>query len=581
MPYSHRSRTERQIAIARVLMAFFALTAVWLDPAERAHYPGSAYVLMAVYVAYALVVLLLVTRISMGLEQMRIVTHGIDIAVFSAIIYLTEGPTSLFFVLFVFTLITATMRWQGRGALVTAVVTLVAFFVLSLLGAYVHHYREPDVAEFVIGIVYLAVVGWLLSFLGLYETQLRNEMGRLAVWSRDEPPDYPREDARSRMLAHAAEAMGAPRLVFTWEDREDPWLNIALVGERDTVLSRAAPDEFSPLVASDLEEVAFLCPNVRGGPGVLTIYGTDRDLGRRCGAPVNRAFADRFEMRSVVSVPVGLDESVARLFFLDKPRLASDDLTLAAVIATAVGLLMAESHLQDRLREAAAFEERVSLARDLHDGVLQSLTGTALQLATAGRLLESDVPAAQGVIETIQRSLTIEQRDLRLFVDQLKPGHEMLEEAAPDLRIRFLELRENISSRWKLDVEMVFEDRSAPSSGSDGLAQDVYFIVSEGLVNSARHARATRARATVRQMTDRFEIQLEDDGIGFRFQGRHDAASLRGLRAGPVALMQRVEARGGTLVVDSSLEGSCIEITLPFDALDTTSREAPHPRGAP
>ena len=90
----------------------------------------------------------------------------------------------------------------------------------------------------------------------------------------------------------------------------------------------------------------------------------------------------------------------ARLFFLDKPHLTSDDLALADIIATGVGLLMAESRLEERLRESAAFEERVRLARDLHDGVLQSLTGIALQLETARRLLEGDVPAARGVIET-------------------------------------------------------------------------------------------------------------------------------------------------------------------------------------
>ncbi len=581
MPYSHRSGAERQIAIGRVLLASFALTAVWLDPAERSHYPDSAYLLLAVYVVYAFGVAVLEPRLHLRLERLRIVTHVIDIAVFSALIYLTEGPTSLFFVLFVFTLITATLRWQWRGALWTTVVTLLAFSGLGMLSAYAHHDPNFEVAEFVIGIVYLAVVGWLLSYLGMHEARLRREMGQLAVWSRDVQPDYPIKDARSRMLAHAADAMGAPRVILTWEDRDEPWLNIAVGEGGRTTHSRAAPGEFSPLLAPGLEAAAFLCLDARGGPGVLTTYTSDRELRRRRVAPVNQAFADRFEMGSVISAPVGDDENVARLFFLDKPRLTSDDLTLAEVIATAVGLLMADARLKNRLRESAAFEERVSLARNLHDGVLQSLTGTALQLETARRLLESDVSAARGVIETIQRSLTFEQRDLRLFVDQLKPGHEVLEEAAPDLHARLFELRDSISDSWNLEVEMAFEDLGALPSGSDGLAQDVYFIVREGLVNSARHAGGTRARASVRSKSDRFDIQLEDDGHGFPFRGRHDAASLENLRAGPVALMQRVEARGGTLAIDSSVAGSCIEITLPFDARATASRETPHRRDGP
>ena len=43
-----------------------------------------------------------------------------------------------------------------------------------------HHDPNFEVAEFVIGIVYLAVVGWLLSFLGMHEARLRGEMGQLA-----------------------------------------------------------------------------------------------------------------------------------------------------------------------------------------------------------------------------------------------------------------------------------------------------------------------------------------------------------------------------------------------------------------
>jgi len=571
MPDSHRSRVEQQIAIGRVLLASFALVAVWLDPAERSHYPAAAYGVLAAYVVYAVLVVLLVPRLLLRGGRLQILTHAIDIAVFSALIYLTEGPTSLFFVLFVFTLITAAMRWQWRGAVWTTVVTLFAFSGLGMLSAYVHHDPEFEVAEFVIGIVYLAVVGWLLSYLGMHEARLRNEMDQLAVWSRDARSDSPLDDPRSRMLVHAAEAMGAPRVILTWEDRDEPWLNLTVVEAHITTHYRAAPDEYSPLLAPDLEQSAFICPDVRGGSAVLTTYNKEGELRRRRGMPLNQALADRFKMGAVLSARVRLDEGAGRLFFLDKPHLTSDDMRLAEVIAAGVGLLMVESRLHDRLRESAAFEERASLARDLHDGVLQALTGSALQLETARRLLETDVPAAQGVIESVQRSLTAEQRDLRLFVDQLKPGHEALEGAGPDLHGRLLELRESISDRWNLEVQVEFEELDAKSSGSAGLDQDVYFIVREGLVNSARHAHATLARAGVSSTGDGFEIRLEDNGRGFPFRGRHDAASLVGLGAGPVALMQRVEARGGTLAIDSSSTGSCIEIMLPCGADDGRS----------
>ncbi len=386
----------------------------------------------------------------------------------------------------------------------------------------------------------------------------------MATWSEDTTSGVTEEARRDRMLAHAANIMGSPRVLFVWEDDEEPLLRIAL-WDGSTTLSGAASDEFSPLVRADLKEAIFLSPDVRAELEVVTILDGDDESRGRPGAPIHRAFADRFDMGPVISAPVSVVGTWGRLFFLDKPNPSLDDLMLASVVAAGIGMMMEESRLQARLRESAAYEERVRLAADLHDGVLQSLTGTALQLETARRLLERDFPAAQDLIQSVQQSLATEQRDLRLFVDQLKPRDTMERAVAPDLPARLQELSASISRQWGLEVETVLEDPSIPGIVTDDLAADVYLIVREGLINSARHAHATQARATIRSKTETLEVLIEDNGTGFPFRGRHDLASLRAMGTGPVALMQRVAARGGTLVVDSGVAGSRVEIDLPLD----------------
>lgn len=578
--YSHRTRTERQIAIGRALLAVFAFGAVSLDPAERVHFVPALYALIGAYVVYAIVVALLVPRAALYLERLQIVTHAIDIVVFSVFVFFTDGPTSLYFVFFVFVVIMATLRWQWRGVLGTALVTIVAFLGLGIVTAFVRG-GEVEFNEIIIGVVYLGILAWLLTFLGLHEARLRQDVGRLAVWSQDVMLDEMEEAGHGRMLAHASKTMGAPRLVFAREDEEEPWLQIALWEDGHTTHSRAAPDEYSPLVPADLKETTFLCPDARGGHKVFTMYGEGHDLRRGRGTPVHQAFADRFDIGPVISAPVNVAEGRARLFFLDKRHMSADDLMMADVVARGVGLRVEESRLLARLRESAVYEERVRLARDLHDGVLQSLTGNAIQLETARRLLERDVPAAQEVIKSIQGSLAADQRDLRLFVDQLKPRQTIEGAMAPDLHARLLELRESISHQWGLEVDMVFEDLGTPDTATDGLAADVYLLVREGLVNSARHAHATRARAVVRSKTDSLEIEVDDDGTGFPFLGRRDAALLKTLGVGPIALLQRVAARGGTLVVDSSVTGSRVEISLPLIIRDTASPKAEGPPDVP
>ena len=60
----------------------------------------------------------------------------------------------------------------------------------------------------------------------------------------------------------------------------------------------------------------------------------------------------------------------------------SDDLVLGAIVARQTASQMDQFYLLKQLQQTAAMEERVRLARDLHDGLLQSLTAAALQLQT-------------------------------------------------------------------------------------------------------------------------------------------------------------------------------------------------------
>src|SRR4030067_454383 len=72
-------------------------------------------------------------------------------------------------------------------------------------------------------------------------------------------------------------------------------------------------------------------------------------------------------------------------------------------------------------QQAAPMDERIRLARDLHDGVLQSLTGAALQLQTVGRLFAEDPQAARNRLQEIQNLLAEAQRELRFFIQRLTP----------------------------------------------------------------------------------------------------------------------------------------------------------------
>src|SRR5207244_1018734 len=105
-----------------------------------------------------------------------------------------------------------------------------------------------------------------------------------------------------------------------------------------------------------------------------------------------------------------------------------------------------------RLRQAAATEERVRLSRDLHDGVLQSLTGAALKLETAQRLLDKQPAAARQRLAEIQHLIADEQRNLRFFIRDgtLDPLSAAAGDMSLETRLRLMAQR--LEDVWGLRV---------------------------------------------------------------------------------------------------------------------------------
>jgi signal transduction histidine kinase len=209
--------------------------------------------------------------------------------------------------------------------------------------------------------------------------------------------------------------------------------------------------------------------------------------------------------------------------------------------------------------EAAGTEERIRVARDLHDGVLQSLTGVGLRLAAVRSLLEKDPRAARESLESVQRLLTLEQRDLRFFIQELKPKPRS--QAEVSLAFRVTELVHRIELEWGLRAELRADGLEDPMP--EALAREVYNVVRESLVNAARHGEASAVRLVIRREGDRLFITVADNGRGFPFEGRLTHAELAAGNVGPRNLFERVAALGGKLELESGAVGARLEIDLP------------------
>jgi signal transduction histidine kinase len=240
----------------------------------------------------------------------------------------------------------------------------------------------------------------------------------------------------------------------------------------------------------------------------------------------------------------------------------ADDVMLGQVVVQHVVAHMEHLFLQHRLQQAAIMEERVRFARDLHDGVLQSLTGTALQLQAVRRLLRDDPATAIERLDEIQHLIVAEQRDLRSYIRELKPAALLAGQVQAGLAPALRSLAARVERQWGLVVDLDLRGDTW-DAGTGGLGHHVTHILHEALVNAARHGGASAARVHVEERGDHVAITVSDNGHGFPFRGRHDLGELAAMAAGPVSLRERVTALRGTLAVESSPAGAHIEITLP------------------
>ena len=165
-----------------------------------------------------------------------------------------------------------------------------------------------------------------------------------------------------------------------------------------------------------------------------------------------------------------------------------------------------------RVRGEAVEDERSRLARDLHDGVLQALTGVTLQLDAAAKLVATDPDGARTHLAAIGELVAAEQRELLAFIHRLKPSVAKSMASPAELSVTLEKLRERADHLAGLRVHLTVNGHSSfPRSIGD----DIYRIVQEGLANIARHAHAQSARVAVTIRFDQIRIAISDDGCGF------------------------------------------------------------------
>ena len=267
-----------------------------------------------------------------------------------------------------------------------------------------------------------------------------------------------------------------------------------------------------------------------------------------------------FRERALVAVLGISGEWSGRLFILD-PGTRTDTRTVdwLATLAAHLAPALYSLYLLRRLRSRVTVVERTRLARELHDGLIQTLVGVEMQLAAIKRRAAAGHSVNPGEIERAQEQLHGEVVNARELMERLKP----VTVNPADLTGRLADLAE----RFRRDTGIETEFVSAVDEELDmspRLARELVRIAQEALANIRKHSGASQVVVRFAASATNWTLGIDDDGRGFDPAGRHTLDDLDRTRRGPALIKERVRGIRGDMVLDSGPgRGTSLQIDIP------------------
>lgn len=528
-------QSGRVIALGRVMLSSLFLLSIWLDNSQSTQTPARAYALLLVYVLLALGIAAVTWRNWWLDARLAAPCHLLDMAVFTGIIFSTNGYTSPFFLFFILPLLSAAIRWGWRETMLTAIALVLLYLAAGLLVAGTH---EFELQRFIVRSGHLVILSAVLIWFGIHQqfTRLFGVSDLEHRLGRDEDPLI----QALQVTADAARARSGALLFGSGDEG-------GLVGVR---------------LSADLPRAIKLDGPIMlegGCPIMLFSLGRNRGLSQRSNGsyrfPVPSKTLGTDALRElgafegfVTEVSTGTRDGWLVLW--DIPGLSVDFLELGLELGRVAGHVLDRETLLSTMEESAAARERLSLARDVHDSVVQFLAGAAFRVeammrgAGSRKQIESD-------LKELKRLLIEEQGEIRVLVSALRRDRELdLAEATEELKA----LARRLGQQWSVDCSV--NAREDQASIPIRLQLDLQNLLREAVANAVRHGGASRIDVDVAVEDGGLRLEVTDNGSGF--------LPRNGSRVEPWSLRERIELANGSLSLVSKPGCTNVSITLPL-----------------
>ncbi len=555
-----------------------------MDPGEIRY---SVWVsgLLAFYIAQGVAVILLLRRREQSTASFRLLVHAADV-VWPALITVFATPqANPFFLFFVFVLAAAAYRWGLWETVGTAGSAVLLLWVDSLafqlgffsgLDRLLLRYDLPplrvEASDFeprrlFMRSISLLVMGLLLGYLAEQQKKLRAEKTVIARVLGKARVEAGMTGTLQGIVGELLGMYGAKQALVASRESNS---NRVFVGEMRS--GSDAPSTFHWLEPSPSDremylgehpaESCFAWRNGRAGKAGFNLVALDQEgvRMRRPSSDFLGRLAQQYEFGSVMAVSFVFGrEWWGRIFLLD-PSLTGEieeDLRFLHELVRQIGPAVYNVYLLRRLRLRAGAVERARVARELHDGAVQSLIAVEMQVDVLRRQSGKSGSMVEelGRIQGLLREEVLKLRELMQQMKSLDVDSRKLLGFLADAVERF-QRETGIAARFYSDLEEL--DMPQP------VCREVARIVQEGLVNVRKHSRAHQALVRLGAKDGRWKLVIEDDGQGFPFEGRLSQVELDAQGRGPLVIKERVRLIEGELTIESNPgRGTRLEISVP------------------
>jgi signal transduction histidine kinase len=208
--------------------------------------------------------------------------------------------------------------------------------------------------------------------------------------------------------------------------------------------------------------------------------------------------------------------------------------------------------------QRAVLDERVRIARELHDVVAHHVSVMGIQAGAARKVLNKQPDKANEALSTIEASSRQAISELHRLLGFLRPKNQV-EGVAPQPSLKYLDIlvEEIRNSGLPVEIRIIGKEQTIPEI----IDVSAYRIIQEALTNILKHAGPAKATVTLKYLHDMIELDISDNGKG-KVTNSEKKPGGRGI----IGMKERVNLHGGELETGNKPDGGFfVRAKLPLD----------------